>query len=124
MTHWKKGLLIEAIASGHPVPITHKARMAGLNHYKSVPTTSLVFTRERPGVTKRMQRLGAQPNSAPTYTIGLALDEATPTTCAYLCGSLSHYSPPSQDVSQKQQQKTTYMPCHTSAVFPGIHQQK
>ena len=36
---------------------------AGLDRYKSVLTTSLIFTRERPEVMKRMQRLGAQPTT-------------------------------------------------------------
>lgn len=37
--------------------------MAGLGRYKKVLTTSLIFTQERPGVMKRMQRLGAQPTT-------------------------------------------------------------
>ena len=41
----------------------HTDRMAGLDRYKSVLTTSLIFTRKRPGVMKRMQRLGAQPTT-------------------------------------------------------------
>lgn len=67
------------------------------NYESDVFTTGLVSTSERPGVTKRMQRLGIQRASAPNCANGLRPDETTPKVLAQLPCTFLHHSACSHD---------------------------